>query len=132
MRLDPTDYEVAITIAKAEVAQSEVVFAEEKARAQQAIENWRALGRSGIPSALVSRAPQLSLAEANLAAAKARVTRAERDLERTMIRAPYQGQVLEQNVDLGQFVSQGTYWAPSLLLIMLKFACLCQSEKVSF
>ncbi len=108
MRLDPTDYEVAITIAKAEVAQSEVVFAEEKARAQQAIENWRALGRSGIPSALVSRAPQLSLAEANLAAAKARVTRAERDLERTMIRAPYQGQVLEQNVDLGQFVSQGT------------------------
>ncbi len=108
IRLDPTDYEAAITIAKAELAQSEVNVAEEEARAQQAIENWRALGRSGDPSSLVSRAPQLALARANLAAAKARVTRAERDLERTWIRAPYQGQVLEQNVDVGQFVSQGT------------------------
>lgn len=108
MRLDPTDYQTAITIAKAEVAQSEVAVIEEKARAQQATENWKALGRSGTPSSLVSRTPQLALAEANLAAAKARVTQAERDLERTWIKAPYQGQVLEQNVDLGQFVSQGT------------------------
>jgi multidrug efflux pump subunit AcrA (membrane-fusion protein) len=29
-------------------------------------------------------------------------------VERTIIRAPYQGQVMEQGVDVGQFVSQGT------------------------
>ena len=108
LKLDPTDYETAIIIAKAEVAQSEVVLAEEKARADQARENWKALGRGGEPSALVIRAPQVAQAEANLSAARARVLKAERDLERTVIRAPYAGQVLEQNVDVGQFVTQGT------------------------
>lgn len=108
LKLDTTDYETAIIIAKAEVAQSEVVLAEEKARADQARENWKAMGRSGQPSALVVRTPQLAQAEANLAATRARTLKAERDLERTVIRAPYAGQVLEQSVDVGQFVSQGT------------------------
>lgn len=108
LRLDTTDYETAIVIAKAEVAQTEVVLVEEKARAEQARENWKALGRGGEPSALVIRAPQVAQAEANVAAAKARVLKAERDLERTIIRAPYAGQVLEQAVDVGQFVTQGT------------------------
>jgi len=108
LKLDPTDYETAIVIAKAELAQSEVTAVEEKARAEQARENWKALGRGGEPSALVTRAPQVAQAEANVAASKARVLKAERDLERTIIRAPYAGQVLEQAVDVGQFVTQGT------------------------
>ena len=36
------------------------------------------------------------------------VVKAERDLERTFIRAPYDGQVLEQTVDVGQVVGAGT------------------------
>ncbi|MBV6500856.1 MAG: p-hydroxybenzoic acid efflux pump subunit AaeA [Prosthecobacter sp.] len=108
LKLDTTDYETAEIIARAEVAQTEVVLAEEKARAEQARENWKALGRSGEPSAFVARVPQVAQAEANLAAARARVLKAERDLERTVIRAPYAGQVLEQNVDVGQYVTQGT------------------------
>jgi multidrug efflux system membrane fusion protein len=108
LKLDPTDYETAIVIAKAELAQSEVTAVEEKARAEQAKENWKALGRGGEPSALVTRVPQVAQAEANVAASKARVLKAERDLERTIIRAPYAGQVLEQAVDVGQFVTQGT------------------------
>ncbi len=108
LKLDTTDYETAIVIAKAELAQTEVVVVEEKARAEQAKENWKALGRGGEPSALVIRAPQVAQAEANVAASKARVLKAERDLERTIIRAPYAGQVLEQAVDVGQFVTQGT------------------------
>ncbi|GEP42368.1 efflux RND transporter periplasmic adaptor subunit [Brevifollis gellanilyticus] len=108
LKLDTTDYETAIVIAKAEVAQGEVVLAEEKARADQARENWKAMGRGGQPSSLVVRAPQLAQAEASLAATRARVLKAERDLERTVIRAPYAGQVMEQSVDVGQFVSQGT------------------------
>jgi membrane fusion protein, multidrug efflux system len=108
LKLDPTDYETAIVIAKAELAQSDATAVEERARAEQARENWKALGRAGEPSALVMRAPQLAQAEANLAASKARLLKAERDLERTIIRAPYAGQVLEQAVDVGQFVTQGT------------------------
>jgi len=108
MRLDPLDYETAIVIAKAALAQAEVMLVEEQARADQAVENWRAMGRTGTPSALVSRAPQVAKAQADVASAKAQVMKAERDLERTTIRAPYACQVLEQGVDLGQFVGQGT------------------------
>lgn len=108
MRLDPLDYETAIVIAKGTLAQAEVMLAEEKARADQAVENWRAMGRTGTPSALVTRAPQVAKAEADVASAKAQIMKAERDLERTTIRSPYACQVLEQAVDVGQFVSQGT------------------------
>lgn len=108
MRLDPLDYETAIVISKAALAQAEVMLAEEKARAEQALENWRAMGRTGTPSVLVSRTPQLAKAEADVASSKAQVVKAERDLERTTLRAPYPCQVLVQSVDIGQFVGQGT------------------------
>ncbi len=108
MRLDPLDYETAIVISKAALAQAEVMLVEEKARAEQALENWRALGRTGTPSLMVSRGPQVAKAEADVASTKAQVAKAERDLERTTVRAPYACQVLEQAVDMGQFVGQGT------------------------
>lgn len=108
MKLDTIDYETAIIVAKADEAQAQVMLAEEKARAEQANENWKAMGRIGTASAFVLRIPQLAKAEADVASAKARVAKAERDLERTVIRAPYAGQVLEQSADIGQFVNQGS------------------------
>jgi multidrug efflux system membrane fusion protein len=59
----------------------------------------------------VLRKPQVTRAEADVAAARAQVMKAERDLERTVIRAPYAGQVLQQSVDMGQFVTPGTQLA---------------------
>jgi len=108
VKLDPVDYETAVTTAKADVALAKVTLAEENAKAEQALENWKALGRQGAPGELVSRAPQVARAKADLASAEARVVKAERDTQRTIIRAPYAGQVLEQTVDVGQYVSQGT------------------------
>lgn len=108
LKLDPVDYETALVVAKATLAQAEVILAEETAKAGQARENWRALGKTGEPGALALRLPQVAKAEADVAAAKAQIAQAERDLERTMIRAPYDGQVLEQLVDVGQFVNEGT------------------------
>jgi RND family efflux transporter MFP subunit len=108
LRLDPVDYETAVVIAKATLAQAEVTLAEEKTKAEQARANWRTLGKSGEPSPLALRLPQVAKAEADVASAAAQIAKAERDLERTIIRAPYDGQVLEQLVDVGQFVTQGT------------------------
>jgi multidrug efflux system membrane fusion protein len=108
IKLDPVDYETAVTTAKAAVALAKVTLVEEEARAEQALENWKALGRQGAPGELVSRSPQVARAKADLAAAEARVVKAERDAQRTVIRAPYAGQVLEQAVDVGQYVGQGT------------------------
>jgi multidrug efflux system membrane fusion protein len=111
LKLDPVDYETAVVVAQASVAQAEATLAEEQARAEQALENWKALGRTGEPGAMVLRKPQLAKAEADVASAKAQVMKAQRDLERTVIKAPFAGQVLEQLVDVGQLVSSGTQLA---------------------
>lgn len=108
LKLDPLDYETALVVAKALLAQAAAMLVEEKARAEQALENWKALGRTGEPGPLVLRQPQVAKAEADVASAQAQVLKAERDLERTVIRAPYAGQVLEQTADVGQLVTTGT------------------------
>ena len=108
VKLDAVDYDTAVIVAQAAVALAKVTLAEEQAKAEQAKENWKALGRTGDPGELVSRAPQVARAQADLSAAEARVVKARRDVERTIIRAPYDGQVLEQAADVGQFVGQGT------------------------
>ncbi len=108
LKLDPVDYETALVVARATLAQAEVVLAEESAKSAQARENWRTLGKAGEPGALALRLPQVAKAEADVEATKAQIALAERNLDRTTIRAPYDGQVLEQLVDVGQFVNVGT------------------------
>ena len=47
------------------------------------------------------------LAQASLREARARLMRAERDLQRTRVIAPYDGRVRNEKVDIGQFVNRG-------------------------
>ena len=58
-------------------------------------------------SSLDSARNRLAIARASLREAKARVARAERDLERTRLIAPYDGRVRTERVDAGQFVNRG-------------------------
>lgn len=108
LHIDPVDYELALTSAKAELTKARLALKEELAQAKQAESDWKKLGIKGKPDALVLRKPQLAHARAALAAAEARVKRAEVDLERTHIVAPFAGRVMEQMVDVGQYVSPGT------------------------
>jgi len=108
LEIDPLDYRVALAQAKSAEAQAYRELKEEEVRAQQAIDNWRRLGKSGEPSEMVRREPQLAEARARHAAAREEVLRAERDLEETRIRAPYEGRILEQLVDVGQVVAANT------------------------
>jgi len=108
LEIDPSDYRTAVKRAEAALASREAQLADEQARSQQAIKDWRNLGRTGEPPALVARKPQLADAEANVLAAEAELEKAQRDLERTRISVPYDGLVRRKGVDLGQFVSPGT------------------------
>ena len=108
LRIDRLNYETAKTIAESSAAQARAALREEEVRGQQALQNWKRLGKGGQPSEMVLRKPQLAEAKARLAAAEAEIVKAERDLERTEIRAPFAGRILEQNVDVGQYVSPGT------------------------
>ncbi len=106
LRLDPTDYELALTLAELEVARASRLLQEEQADASVAKREWESLGK-GEASALTLRIPQLAEAQANLKAAQANLKKAKRDLERTRISAPFEGRVRRKAVGLGQFVSKG-------------------------
>lgn len=101
------DYQVQLEQNRAAVADAELQVAQEEARAEQALRDWRRLGRSGEPSALVKREPQLKSARARLLAAKALVVKAEEDLAKTVVDAPYACFVQSS------FVDKGGYLAPT-------------------
>lgn len=108
LQIDPSDYETALLRAQATLASRKAQYADQKARSEQALKDWQNLGREGVPSDLVLRKPQLAEALAGVQAAEAELQEAERDLQRTRIRVPYDGLVRDKRVDIGQFVAPGT------------------------
>lgn len=111
LTIDPRDYKNAVTTMQAELAQARLALEEEEARAEQARTDWKRLGGEGEGSSLALRRPQLASKQAAAAAAMSRLLQARLGLERTQIQAPYAGRILEQAVDVGQYVSSGTVLA---------------------
>jgi len=108
LRIDPRDYQAAVTIAESELAQARLRLAQEQARADLARRDWERLGEPGEPDRLALRLPQLESERAAVAAAEARLSQARLNLQRTRIRAPYAGRLLEKTADRGQFLNPGT------------------------
>ena len=102
--IDPADFKAAVLTAEAQLARMTAAYDMEKAQAQQAKENWERFESDEEPDDLVLRLPQLREAEANMNAASAGLERAVRNLERTQIKAPFNGRVRERNVGLGQAI----------------------------
>jgi RND family efflux transporter MFP subunit len=111
LRIDQRDYQAALRRAEAAVANREALLAQERARAEQALRDWENLRRAGTPSDLVLRKPYVAEAEANLRAAQAELQQARINVDRTVIRAPYDGLLRDKRVDVGQFVGTGTQLA---------------------
>lgn len=112
LQIDPVDYQLAVTLAKAKVkdAESALELAEEEAAAAK--EEWRLLYEENTeadraPPPLVAKEPQLAAARARLEAQQAELKKALLNLERTRLEAPFDGRVGEENVDIGQYVSPG-------------------------
>jgi len=110
LELEKADYQFAIARAEAQEAAAAQRVAEERGRNLQAQREWRDLGTSEAND-LFLRKPQLRAAEASLAAAKADVAAAKLALERTSVRAPFDGRLEKKLVDLGQFVAPGSVLA---------------------
>ena len=108
LQIDPSDYEAALLSAQANLASRKAQLADQQARSEQALKDWRNMGREGEPSDLVLRKPQLAEAKAAVQAAEANLKEAERNLERTHIKVPYDGLVRSKMVDVGQYVGPGT------------------------
>ena len=104
IRIDQRDYVLALAITRAEVARAQVRYSLEREEAEVAKVEWSEVGE-GEPSDLVLRKPQLAQASASLDAARARYQMAELNLERTEVRAPYDGRVRSKRIDVGQVAS---------------------------
>ncbi len=105
--IEPSDYEADLMQAQASLAQAKAALEEEEARGAVAKNDWKGYN-SGTPPALGLRVPQLKKEQANVKYYEASLARAQRNLERTVIRAPFDGIIKIRNVDLGQYVSLGT------------------------
>lgn len=107
--IDPRDYALAVTEAKASLADAEQQLIWEQARTQQALLDWQAISGNETPASdLLLRKPQLSSAKSRLNSAKALLERAEINLARTRITAPYDSRLRSKAVDLGEVVNIGT------------------------
>ena len=105
VEIESVDYEAALEQSRASLAstQSELDNAERAYQRQQELTETHSVSESQRDDAL----NRLTIARASLREAKARVARAERDLERTRLIAPYDGRVRSERIDAGQFVNRG-------------------------
>lgn len=109
IKIDPSNYQLALGKARAEIAQAQVALATERERAKIAINEWQNIDidSKGEPGPLVTHEIQLKQQQANLAAAEANLKLAELNLERTVLKAPFNGRISQKQVDLGQYIRSG-------------------------
>jgi len=110
LRIDHQDYQVALTLARAKVKEAESKLKLLEAESGSAREEWRQLYRDrnqvdNAPPPLVLKQPQLTAARAMLTAEEADVRKAQLNLARTRIRAPFNALVRTKHVDIGSQVS---------------------------
>jgi len=106
LRLDDREARIAVDRARAQVRlrASEATLAAADAKRRKQLSDRGAVSASDLEQ-FESRS---SVAAASLAQARAQLAQAQLDLERTVMRAPYDGRVRERRVDVGQFVSPGS------------------------
>lgn len=108
-RIDARDYEARAAAQKNMVAQATLQLEQERARQSVARQEWELLENT-IPAGqanrdLALRIPQIKSAEAALVAAESALDKAELDLERCTLTAPFNALVIRENVDPGQVVN---------------------------
>jgi RND family efflux transporter MFP subunit len=123
LQIDPADYQANLLLRQSELRQASADLDLELGRQELARQDYEEL-KGTISSeyeTLVLRVPQLNTARARVEAAEANARRAELDLERTRIRAPFAAHILGREVNVGSQVAPGeplgrlvgieSYWA---------------------
>lgn len=110
LQIQPADYRNALAQRHSELATIQAELDIEMGRQRVARKEYELFTgkREAAQQALVLREPQLQVVKSAITAATARVAQAELDLERTTVRAPFAGQLLERHVNQGSQVEPGT------------------------
>ena len=105
LKIEDTDYQLALRQAEARVAEAHV-------RAEQAVADAdvarKQLRNQPKASALALKKPQVAEARARLEAAQADLEQARLNLRRTDISLPFTGRLTETSADIGQYIIPGT------------------------
>jgi RND family efflux transporter MFP subunit len=106
-RIDPNDYHAALIDAQANMASARAALEKEVAQGKVAEREWKQITDTS-PTELSLRKPQLAQELARVKSAQAAVLRAERNLQRTEIKAPYDALIESRDVGLGSYVGTGS------------------------
>lgn len=106
-RIEDADYRALVVEAQANLASAQAGLEQEMALGAVARDEWSRI-KDRKPTALSLREPQLAQEKARVKAAEAALTRAQKNLERTEIRAPYHALVAAREVGLGTYVNPGS------------------------
>ena len=108
-QIDPRDYDVQVSIQKAEVARAQAALLKEQGMQIVAEKEWNMvkgkLKTRPLQQDLALRKPQLKETQAVLEAAESNLAKATLDLERTTIQTPFQSLVIERQVSVGDYVT---------------------------
>ncbi len=111
LRVDERDYVIAVAGAQARYAQAQASIELEEGRAEIASLEWSAWqqsqGEDAPANPLALRQPQRAEATALRQVFRAELDRAQLALERTTVRAPWAGSVVQANAVVGQVLSAG-------------------------
>lgn len=140
LTIDPSDYRNAVAVAEAEVTQRhlELLLAEEESSIAK--DEWNRLrqrdGQSPDPpqtelGSLVLKEPQMKLARAVLEGAEARLRDARTRLSRTVITAPFNGNIRSRMAEEGQFVAPGSVVASFYGTDHVEIVVALQTEKMA-
>ena len=123
VRIDPVDYELALSSAESSLEKARFDHKLELGRQDVARREWELLKTDDATEQekeLALRIPHLVASKASLKAAESALEKAQLDLERTRVRAPFDGVVLERGVNLGsqalpqdmlaRLAGTGAYW----------------------
>jgi RND family efflux transporter MFP subunit len=110
LQIEKHQYENQFARAKAQLAQAKAAYVQEQGQAYVAKKEWdRRQSKEANPAAkaLALREPQLESAKAQFEAAEADLLAAKLSLDKTVIRAPFDGIIQKKTADIGQFISTG-------------------------
>lgn len=112
LRIEPIDYELAVDQRSSELARAKTEYEQEQGRQVVARREWEFLGEKQpvdeVSKRLALRQPQLQQAETTVRAAQSALKRAKLDLERTVIRAPFNTAIVSESAEVGQLVTAGS------------------------
>ncbi len=115
LAIDPNDYQLVVKQLNSEVAKAEADIQMELGRQRVAEKEFELLGEtvSAEEEALMLRTPQLNSSKALLEGIQARLEQAQLNLERTIVKAPFNAVIMSRDINLGTRVS------PSSTLVTL-------------